>query len=61
MIKFNSSRGAVVCDKCRVIFVDNFVYQLDEVSKKYADMENKKGQYKHLCEKCEKLVLEDKK
>ena len=60
MIKFNSRRGAVICDKCRIIFVDNFFYQSEEVRKKYEDMEKKKGQYKHLCGKCEKLVLEDK-
>lgn len=61
MIKFNSGHGAVICDKCRIIFVDDFFYQPDDVRKKYADMENRKGQYKHLCGKCEKKILEDKK
>lgn len=56
MIKFNGGRGAVICDKCRVIFVDDFFYRSVEVRKKYEDMEKSGGTYKHLCDKCDKKV-----
>lgn len=44
MVKFNSGKPAIICDKCRRIF--RYIRSKAEV-----DEESKKGK-KHYCERC---------